>query len=132
MTARTVAAKGELTLTLDDGREATLVIDLDLSHPGASWGIENDYAEGWPHKGRPVGTTFSVYIPTASQVDRPLFTFRIPQLCPECKRPVKWDTEHLPYAWRHVDSESRWCEPSGGKTELPYPKGATDPDRINA
>lgn len=85
--SRILAVKGELAVTLADGREATVEIDLDLSHPHASYGVEHKYTDGVGYDGhfRPIaaplrvlGTEFSVYIPAGSQEGRPLFTLRMP------------------------------------------------------
>lgn len=46
--------------------------------------------------------------------------------CPECGKPIKWDTDHDPHAWRHLETISRWCS-----NPVRYPAGATDPDRRN-
>lgn len=34
---------------------------------------------------------------------------QVPPVCPTCGLEVRWDTEHMPHAWRHVETISRWC-----------------------
>lgn len=34
--------------------------------------------------------------------------------CPSCGLQIFWDTEHMPHAWRHVETVSRWCTTDNG------------------
>lgn len=34
--------------------------------------------------------------------------------CPSCGLETYWDEDHQPVAWRHVESESRWCTTDHG------------------
>lgn len=80
---RATRVTGTLDVALEDGRTATLEIDLDVSDPNTGWGVDHEYAEepGFPYVrlGRRLSTTFSVRIPASLQGNSdPLFTFRVP------------------------------------------------------
>jgi len=50
--------------------------------------------------------------------------------CPDCRQATVWDEVHHPNAWRHVDTDSRWCSPQPGEEErgdLNYPTGCLQP-----
>jgi len=34
--------------------------------------------------------------------------------CPTCGLEVFYDTEHRPHAWRHKETDSRWCTTDNG------------------
>lgn len=76
---------GTLELHLEDGRMATLEVDLDISDPSTGWGIDREYTERdgyWPLSNTPalpVATTYSIRIPSRlTDHDRPEFVLRIP------------------------------------------------------
>jgi hypothetical protein len=76
-----VRAKGSLVVTLEDGREAELEVDLDLSHPATEWGQKLEYLHNdlnFPQvPTRPIATTWYVTVPTTVDEGLP-FTLRIP------------------------------------------------------
>lgn len=74
---------GTLTVDLEDGRTATIDVDLDVASQETVWGVDRHYADdAWrpPFSPRPVlpdATTFSVRVPGFGQNDPP-FLLRIP------------------------------------------------------
>lgn len=67
-----------------------------------------------------------------TDTDRRMEPLRQPKsACPECGHEVHWDTEHQPVAWRHVEWDSRWCQPAEGTTIPLFPGGTDDPNRVN-
>lgn len=81
---RAVSAKGTLDIELEDGRTATLEVDVDLSQDGTEFGVDHEYSE-WTSGvtlslGRCVATTHSLRIPTSlSREDGgATWTLRIP------------------------------------------------------
>lgn len=72
---------GALSIELEDGRTASLEVDLDVSSDLAGWGVDHHYDEPDDEfnfrLARPLGTGFSIFIPATLQ-EEPQFTLRIP------------------------------------------------------
>jgi hypothetical protein len=75
---------GTLTIELDDGQEATIGVDLDVSHHDTQWGVDQNYADrerygsGFSRRPLlPLATTYSIRIPTGSH-EGPQFVLTIP------------------------------------------------------
>ena len=76
--------QGTLQVHLDDGRTATLEVDLDVSHALTQWGVKRVYSDedlGLPNPRPtlPLHTTYALQVPTTRvpQASDP-FTLRIP------------------------------------------------------
>lgn len=80
---RATRVTGTLDIDLEDGRTATLEVDLDVSDPDTAWGVDHDYVTSDMGLTRSltqrVATTFSVKIPVNLRHDEGgMFTLRIP------------------------------------------------------
>lgn len=87
MLSQNIRAKrvhGTLEVELEDGRTGTLEVDVDVSLPGTTWGLEHIYND---HRdfdfstapARILATKFYVELPSSiHRSDDPPFTLRIP------------------------------------------------------
>jgi len=79
---RAMRVHGTLEVELEDGRTATVEVNLDVSSALTAWGIEQIYnseSEGWRTFARPIATKFYVEVPPSLHRDEGHpFVLRIP------------------------------------------------------